>query len=182
MGVAIAAVDAPGHFAKQAYKFIDETKNNVIGIKGEAKNGYTKFGGDIPLFKPSRTRKKLFILEVDLLKDRLSSQMSLTWAAQFDETQPIGFMNFPTPEGGKYTYSGFYIQFEAEHRVVHKDASGVGVGMKWKKKNAAVQNHFWDVRVYNIALQEIFISDIGKQLKRPGFTWTDWVDLVTSRS
>jgi phage terminase large subunit GpA-like protein len=182
MRVAIAGIDAPGHFAKHAYRYIDETPHNVVGLKGDAKTGYTKFGGDLPIFKPSRTRKKLYILEVDLIKDQLAALMSLSYSPQFDETQPTGFMNFPTPEAGKYTYSGFYIQFEAEHRVVHKDASGVGVGMKWKKKNSAVQNHFFDVRVYNIALREILLSIIGKQLKRPGFVWADWVDLITSKS
>ena len=179
MMIFIAGVDAPSHFAKQAYHYIDKAKATVYALKGkDTEHKVSRFGADVSLVNPSRSRQGLWLIEVNLVKDDLAALMKLKHRFETDERQPIGFMNFPTPSLGKYTYSGFYRQFEGEHRVLDRNAKGTAVGMRWIKKNSAAQNHFWDCRVYNIALKEMFVTMIGKELKEKDFTWRDYVNTV----
>jgi hypothetical protein len=52
----------------------------------------------------------------------------------------------------------------------------------WRKKSDHLQNHLFDCRVYNQALKEILIDQIGKELKKVRFTWKEYVDLIMQRS
>ena len=183
MRVFIGGIDAPGHFAEQAYNYVDNSNYTVFALKGkDTEDRLTRLGADVPIYKHSKSKLGLYLLEVNVIKDRLAAFMRLKRSLDPEDAQPVGFMNFPQPTGGLYTYGGFYSQFESEKRVVDKDRNGNARGMKWIKRNSAVQNHFWDTRVYSLALREILVGLIGRELKEKDFTWKDYVDLNASRS
>ena len=53
------------------------------------------------------------------------------------------------------------------------------IGFSWQKKTSQSLNHFWDVRVYNIAAREIYLDLIKQADPRiKNLTWNDFVDLI----
>jgi hypothetical protein len=91
---------------------------------------------------------------------------------------PNGFMNFPTPDSGKYTLRSYFKHFEGEHRVEVKKGDRV-VGFAWKKKNAQVENHFFDTSVYQLAARDIYIDLLRRSDSRYAkITWDDFVSLL----
>ena len=86
--------------------------------------------------------------------------MALVWNKTLD--QPIGFMNFPTYDDEKYTMRGYFMHYEAEKRVIDKNK-----GIIWVKKHSAVQNHFYDCRIYNIAIKEILVNLVCREAGIP---------------
>lgn len=161
-------------FTKLAYNFIDEMKNNlVIGVKGYVEDA-RKTSKDTRIVHQSNEQKgKLYILQVNQLKDILSDNINLR--VGMDGFQPVGFMNFPTPENGKYTMSSYFSHFDGEHRVpIIKN--GVEVGFAWKKKHSHVKNHFFDVAVYNIAAPHIYVDILRKSYPKKfrDLTWDDF--------
>lgn len=178
--ISIAGVDAPSHWAQQAYGYADSVK--IFALKGkDTEDKITRLGVDAPIVKPSRNKKGLYLVEVNLVKDELARLMRLEHDFKSEEKQPIGYMNFPTPHDGAYTYQKYFKQFESEHRTVARDSKGTPTGMIWAKKTSAHQNHFWDCRVYNIALKQMWIDIIGKELNVNDFTWVDYAELVTAK-
>jgi hypothetical protein len=115
------------------------------------------------------------------VKDKLSELLRLKWDSQNDDFQPPGFINFPTPSGGFYLYKNFFSHYEAEQRVIETKTNGE-VGVLWKKKGTSLQNHFWDVAVYNMVTRDIIVHLIGKELKQQNFTWSDFVQLIVQRN
>lgn len=180
MQIFVSGLDC-GHYSNFAYAYIDATNSHVIGLKGKEADKYIKFGIDVPLFKPARERSKLYILEVGLIKDDLSDYMALKWSEN-DDSQPNYFMNFPQPSNGLYGFTNYFEHFESEHRVIDTNTEGAGIAARWIKKSSNVQNHMWDCRVYNIALREIVVSLIGKELKIKNFTWKEYVEIVTGEA
>ena len=179
MVIGIAGIDAPGHFAKYAYHYIDNSNFPIYALKGEyTENKLATIRKDVRKFEPSSKRPKLFNLEVNLIKDDLAQMMKLNHNFNGTDPQPQDFMNYPTPDDGLYTYNGFYIQYEAEERKIEKNKDGTNKGWIWKKKPGK-QNHFWDVRVYGMALKEIFIYVLGRELKKHDFTWAEYVSIIT---
>lgn len=178
MRVFITAIDT-GHYTKHAYDFIDNTNYWVLGIKGKDIGKATKFGVDLKAFKEARERNKLYLLEVNLIKDRLAALIKLRWDEGNDDSQPDGFMNFPEPSKGLYLYNNYFSHYEAEHRVV-ETKDGQGISAMWVKKNTVVQNHFFDVRVYNIAIRDIVVHIVCTspdfKIKNP--TWSDFVGIL----
>lgn len=168
-----------GHFTRLAYEFIDGEKNpNIVGVKGYAEDDYRKLTKDTPIIMRSRERQKLYILQVNQLKDILASNMKLR--VGMDGYQPTGFMNFPQPEQGKYTMRNYFEHFEGEHRVELKKGDNV-VGFAWKKKNSSVENHFFDTAVYNLAAREIYIDILRKSnSKYAKLTYEDFVMILES--
>jgi phage terminase large subunit GpA-like protein len=179
MRIFMTALDC-GHFTTQAYAYVDNSNCNVVGVKGDKEASYRRFGIDLPFFKHAKERKKLYILEVGQIKDRLAELIRLKYDSGNDEAQPYGFMNYPSPSGGLYEYKNFFIHYEAEHRVV-ESKDGEGIAAKWVKKSSSLQNHFWDVRVYNMAIREIVVSEYCKEAGIKNYTWKDFVDLVMKR-
>lgn len=179
MKVALTALDT-GHYTTNAYAYIDKTNHNVVGVKGDKDNQYRKYGIDTPKFHPAKERNKLFILESNQIKDELASHMQLKWDPGNQLTQPHYFMNYPQPQDGLYLYPTFFKHYEAEERQTEiKD--GQGIASRWQKKASNLQNHFWDVRCYNIAARDIFTYLMFKELKQPDphrRTWPDYAALI----
>jgi hypothetical protein len=86
-------------------------------------------------------------------------------------------MNYPQPAKGKYSFKNFFEHYESEERKV-ESKDGEGISARWVKKTTISQNHFWDVRVYHIALRDILLSQIFKELKIKNYTWNDYCELV----
>ncbi len=180
MKILMTGVDT-GHLKDYAYSFIDKMKGRgmVVGIKGKDTEKYRRFNTDTQTFRVGKERGDLYLVEVNQIKDDLAEMMKLRWKNVSDAPQPSGFMNFPEPSGGLYGWNNFFSHFEAEHRVIDKE--GEGGSFRWVKKNSAVQNHLFDCRVYNIALKDIIIFMICRELKIKNYGWKDFVDLILQK-
>ena len=75
--------------------------------------------------------------------------------------------------------SDYFEHFESEHCVTEANKDGTSVASRWQKKNAGVLNHMWDVRVYNMAMKEIIVETVRKELKTPKLTWKEFVAVIT---
>lgn len=179
MKVFVTGLDT-GHYTNYAYHFIDYSNHYIIGLKGKDVDKYIKFGVDIPNFKAARERNNLYLVEVNQLKDDLSDLIDLKWDEGNEEMQPPGFINFPTPSEGKYLFNNFFSHYESEHRVI-ETKEGEGIAARWVKKTSVSQNHFWDVRIYNIVVKEIITALFLKELKIQNGVWKDYVDAILGR-
>jgi phage terminase large subunit GpA-like protein len=182
MKIFVVGVDC-GHYTNHAYHFIDKPNVPgmlVLGIKGDKEGKYTKFGVDMPHFRPARERTGLYLVEVNQVKDDMSACIKLSWDQHNDRSQPPGFMNYPTPTGGLYLFNNYFSHYEAEHRII-ESKEGEGIAARWVKKTSAHQNHFFDVRVYNMAVRDILVSLVCKELKMKTYGWTDYVDIVLGK-
>lgn len=172
--ITVTGIDT-GHYTQQAYAFIDKTNIPfVFGIKGDKEEQYRRFKADLPLYKPARERGKLFLLDVNYIKDLVSDCIQLKWDPRGGEKQPPGFMNYPMPTDGLYLFSNFFEHYESEHRT-DDIKNNVVVGTRWVKKSTAKQNHFWDIYCYNFALKELWADLVLKENKLKGRTWADFV-------
>lgn len=174
MKIFVTGVDT-GHFTIYAYAFIDSANRMVVGLKGKDTEKFIKFGRDLPKFKQSVERSNLYLVEVNEVKDDLADLIRLRWDDGNDDRQPPGFMNYPTPSGGLYLFNNYFSHYEAEHRVI-ENKDGEGIAARWVKKNSNLQNHFFDVRVYNIALKDIVVYLLCKEA---GIKNAVWADLMT---
>ncbi len=104
--------------------------------------------------------------------------MQLRWNEN-DPSQPSAFMNYPTPENGLYTYNNFFAHYESEHCVMEADKNMTGAASRWQKNSSASPNHFWDVRVYNMAIKNILMDIFRKEMKEPKMTWKEFAFKIT---
>ncbi len=174
--VAITVVDT-GFFTRLANEFIDSINDIlIVGVKGSVENSYRSLQKDTKPVRQSRENNNLYILEVNQLKDKLSNMIKSVKGA--DGYQPEGFMNFPQPEQGKYTLNNYFIHYEGEKRV-EDIKNGTTVGFKWEKRSNNSLNHFWDVRIYNLAAVYIYLDIIVKsEPKLKNLDWSDFVDML----
>ncbi len=173
--VLISGVDT-GHYTLQAYSYIDSSNAHVVGLKGDKEDKYQRYGIDLPTYKNARERANLFIVQVGQLKDSLSDMMRLKYNENQDP-QPAGFMNFPMPSDGQYYFKTYFEHYAAEHRVLVPGKEGAASSFRWVKKLSTSQNHFWDVRIYNMVLKDILMNKVFKELKTTG-TWVDFCALM----
>ena len=176
--IVITGIDT-GYMTTFAYNFMDSYPSKYVGVKGKVDDKFRKTGHDYKKFKPALERNNLYILEVDLVKDDLADMINLDWNKKESEAVPQhpGFMNFPSPSDGKYHNSKFFKQLESEQKVIELNDDGEPIGWKWKKK-AGTQNHFFDCRVYNLALRDIYAHIFGKAMKRKFTNWAEFVNVA----
>jgi phage terminase large subunit GpA-like protein len=168
-----------GHYSAFAYQYIDSTNHAVVGLKGKDDEKYIRYSIDVRSIKPAVERPKLFLVMVNKLKDELAANIKLRYDSATDDAQPAGFCNFPSPAAGKYQYNNFFSHYEAEHRVT-EHTEGQGLASRWVKKSASFQNHMFDCRIYNMAIRDIIVFEIGKEFKAKDFDWSDYVSAVMS--
>jgi phage terminase large subunit GpA-like protein len=181
--IMITGIDT-GHYTQQAYQFIDEQSKIgrvIVGLKGKDTDKFRALHFDTPMFRAARERDQLFLVEVNQLKDELSDFMKLPWERSDGVEQPAGFMNYPRPEGNKFTMRDYFSHFESEHRVLDQK-DGVVRGAKWIKRNAAVMNHLWDCRVYNLALREILAWMVCREMGIKEANWRRYCELLIGKS
>lgn len=180
MKISITGVDT-GHYTVHAYNYIDNSRYHIVGLKGKDVDKYIRFGIDTPSFKPARERGKLYLVEVNQLKDDLAVLMELKWNYANKDIQPGGFMNFPTPSKGLYLYGNFFSHYESEKRQT-EIKSGEGIAARWVKKSSSSQNHMWDTRIYNMALKDILVWMVCKELKIQKGIWSDYVNAILGKT
>ena len=74
--------------------------------------------------------------------------------------------------------TSYFQHYEGERRV-EEMKDGVVIGFKWEKKNNQSLNHFWDVRVYNLAAKYIFLDLFVKSEKNlRSITWAEYVEYL----
>lgn len=180
MKAAITTIDT-GFFTRLSKDFIESFEFEselVIGVKGSTDIDYRRINKDTPRIKKSREDNMLYILEVNQIKDELSSFVKLRVGS--DGYQPEGFMNFPQPNKGKYTMKSFFSHYEGEKRTEVIKNEQV-VGFKWDKKHSQSVNHFWDVRIYNMAARDIYIDLLKRSdTKMKNLTWNEFCLMVSS--
>ena len=177
MKILCAGIDT-GHYNNYAYPYIDRSNFILFALKGKDKEKYIPFGRDRATFKKGMAHDKLYLVEVGLVKDQLAALIKLKWDENTDDIQPFGFMNFPQPSKGKYSFKNYFEHYEAEERKVENDKDGQGVSALWEKKKSNSQNHFWDVRVYQIATKDIFLHLIFKEMKIKSYSWPEFCAMV----
>lgn len=183
MGVMMSGVDC-GRYTNHAYTYIDSLQSPFrVGLKGRDESKLMKYGADVPTFRPARERGNLFMVEVNAVKDDLADVMRLKWDDRTEEKQPPGFINYPQPGNGLYLFANYFSHYEAEHRIT-ETKEGEGIGTRWVKRAAGLQNHFWDVRIYNMAVRDIAVDLLVKsmpelKIKKP--TWADFVVLLLGK-
>ena len=157
----ITTIDV-GYFTRLAKLFIESFTDSdilVLGVKGNVEKNYRSSSRDTRIVRPSREAKDLYIVEVNQVKDELAENMRLLKGD--DGYQPSGFMNFPKSIDGKYTLRGYFRHYEGEKRT--EDISdGKVIGYRWEKKTSQSQNHYFDVRIYNLAAREIYLDLLRK--------------------
>jgi len=180
MQAIICGVDA-GYQSEYVYPFVESHNRLMYALKGDVSTRYTPYTRDAKTFKAARERSKMFILEPNLLKDELARLMGLRWDDKSGDIQPNGFLNFPRSEMGLYQFSNYFSHFEAEKRVTQTTAAGEPTGTRWEKKDSNVQNHLFDCRLYNMAIRDILVDKVGRELKAKEFSWSDYADVVMGR-
>ena len=187
-------IDTPccdlGHEGKTVTDYMDWTigrypDNPCVGVRGKGEGKYIAKGGNLRLFSVGLARNDTYFLEVGLFKDRLAVQMRMKWS-EVEATQPPGFMNFPHSENGLFEFGSFFEHFEQEHRVLVESKTG-GELFRWVKKRSNSQNHMFDCYVYNMAIREVIMNQVGRALIKAGripekeFTWVDYANYMTGR-
>lgn len=162
MRPAITGVDT-GFYSQYAWAYIDSTNQHVVGVRGDKYEKFVPKGYDTPLYHNGKERTKLYQIHGNQIKDQIAAAMQLSWVQGASE-QPPGFMNYPTPSGGRYNFTNFFEHYEAEHKIT-QTKDGEVIGARWEKKTSVSQNHCLDTRVYNIALREIFVTMIFSSMK-----------------
>ena len=175
--ISLSLVDT-GHFTKYAREFTvraHKAPHWVFGIKGQAELNYRNINKDQSMIRKSSNDERLYLLDTEQLKDMVASNMDLK--VSDEHTQQGGFMNFPQPYGLKYQLATYFKHFESEARK-EVIKNGNVVGFKWDKKNSSVENHFWDVCVYNNAARYIYV-DLIKRTSPTKFKALDWATLAS---
>lgn len=178
--ISILGVDT-GHFTEYAYNFIDTANEQgvfTVGLKGKNESTVRKIDANTSIFVKSRERSDLYLVEVNQVKDELAGLMNIDWVEGENEFQPFGFMNFPTPNSGKYTMKSFFSHYESEHKIMKANKDGKEVGFIWEKRNTNVMNHFWDCRVYNITIKEILMVLVCKEFGDKEPNWKKYCQIM----
>jgi phage terminase large subunit GpA-like protein len=179
--VDITVIDT-GFFTRLAKDYIESFEFEpeiVVGVKGNTEIDYRRVNKDTPRVKRSREDHSIYILEVNQVKDELSSFIKLRVGA--DGYQPEGFMNFPQSRDGKYQMKSYFVHYEGEKRTEVIKNEQV-VGFRWEKKNSQSLNHFWDVRIYNIAAKDIYLDLLRRSDPRKlgNITWAEFCYMITN--
>lgn len=178
--VSVIGIDTGTH-TQYAYDYIERlTKLGMfcVGLKGQNVNAFRKMDANTRCYNKSKERSDLYMVQVNQIKDELAGKINLRWVEEDGSLQPNGFMNFPAPARGKYTMKDYFMQFEAEHRVLKNDTAGKEVGYVWEKKHANLLNTYWDTRVYNEAVKEILMDAICKELGIKEPTWKEYCKAI----
>lgn len=181
--IMITGIDT-GHYTQQAYQFVSDCNEAgvfTVGLKGDKIQTFKRLGSSLKIYKKSREKSDLYLLEVNQIKDELAATINLPWSEGSDALQPNEFMNFPTPSDNKYTMKSYFSQYESEHKIMKVDAHGKETGYLWEKKNMKVMNHFWDVKVYNMAIRELLMDMICAEGEIKDSNWHAYCRLITGR-
>ena len=172
MKIMVTLLDS-GKYTQYAYKFCD-THEMVFPVKGDENEHYKFINKDAPWYKKGSTHRLLKILYVGIVKETFARNMQLVWS-EYSSSQPPGFMNFPQATGDLYTYDKYFSHFEAEKRE-----SNDKTGYRWVKKNSAVQNHFYDCKIYNLVAERVIIEWFQLATQNKLAAWKDVAEYLVA--
>lgn len=175
MRIFMGGVDS-GYMTNYAYDYVENSNHSLVALKGKDIDKYQNLHADLKTYRKSREHGKLFLVETNHTKDVLASHMSLKWNPDFQSSQPMNFMNFPTPSNGKYLFQNYFSHFEAEHKVIDKSGNFI-----WQRITAAHQNHIFDCRLYASVVRDIFLDLVFAESKIKNGTWSDFVGLIMGK-
>ena len=158
------------------FEFIETANLPVVGIKGVGDDRVLRPDVDKKLVRPSQEVRYLYLVENQVAKDNLAQLMKLKYDPNYHEAQPAGFMNFPTPSGGKYEYKNYFKHFSAEHKIIDKKGH-----FRWVKKSPNHENHLYDCRLYNHAVRDIFLRTLFNEMGVKNGMWSDYVKLFNPK-
>jgi phage terminase large subunit GpA-like protein len=181
MQIFTTALDCGFFTTAYAYPYLSQRGQLMIGIKGAPESEMERLGVDTAKFKVSTEDKRLYILRVGKYKDKLAELMGLKHDPGQEQRQPPGFCNYPEPADGLYSYANYFQHYEAEQKVPVTDAGGQVIGYIWEKKTSTAQNHFFDVRLYNMAVRDIIVEKICKKAGIQNYSWTDFARLMLGK-
>lgn len=176
MPLAFTGIDI-GFAKDQAMEFVNKFAPKTIGLKGPSDNKFQKFDNDKTLFRKSKEIPYMYLPEVNKIKDNLSKRIDLTWSEETEVDQPAGFINFPRPEGNKYSMKHYFSDYEGEKRDVELNDAATAIGSRWVKKHSSSSNHFFDCAVYNDAMKDIVTDMVCRAAKVP-ISWSNFVLLM----
>lgn len=163
--ISITCVDV-GHLQDIALEFVRRmTKKEILclGVKGAKVEEFTaQSKTDKGRIYEISSTGRMYLLNVNIIKDYLAKYINAN--SYIDDNgqlnQDSNFMNFPEYDKntGKYTYRNYFAHYEAESKL-QKKAEGGLTKYIWEKKRSGIQNHFWDVSVYN-KFARIFMIDL----------------------
>ena len=156
MAIVFTAVDS-SNYTEHAMDFVKKMQSeglSVYGFKGDKPESFRMTSEDKQLFRKSKEIESLYLINVNRVKDNLSNYIQLEAEEDY---QPSNFMNFPNSSNGKYDYKNYFSHYEGEQRKLKKNANNIDYYL-WERRSGR-HNHFWDCRVYNLAIREI-ISDM----------------------
>lgn len=183
MKVMITGIDC-GYHSQYAYDFLDKAEQNglwAMGLKGKNTEKFRAAGIDTKLYHVSKERDNLMLIEVNSIKDEMVPRMKMRWDERDGVDQPIEFINFPKPKDGKYIAKSFFSHWEAEEKTFRKNDLGQVIGTMWQKKSSASMNHFWDTRIYNEAMREIFSDMACTEMGIRNPNWRAYCNAVTGK-
>ena len=172
----MTGVDA-GYQTTHAYQFVDNNPLPVVSLKGKDDDKFIPANADLKTYRKSKEKPKLYLVETNHTKDVLADYMRSKWDANFNDVQPMGFMNFPEPSDGRYQFKNYFSHFEAEEKIIDKAGR-----FRWVKKTQSHQNHLFDCRLYANVVRDIFVDIIFAETKVKNGLWQDFVDMVTKKT
>ena len=181
--IGIFGIDT-GHFTQYAYGYLDELHETCevfsVGVKGYKPDKFKPIDSNAGNYVLSKERGDLYLLDVNQMKDDIAGIIDLPWSEEDGTQQPFMFMNFPTPEQGKYTYKDYFQHYEGEKRILKTSADGKTAGYLWEKKSNSVMNHFFDCRLYNYGLKDILTDLFCKEagLKNYEYSWINYCKIL----
>lgn len=182
--VIMPAIDC-GAYKDKAEAYIDWTigqypENPCVGVRGNKEEKYTLQNANVAMFLQGKYRNDVYFLQVGMFKDKVAASMRAKWDPMSGIAQPPTFMNFPQPKDGLYGFSNFFEHFESEERSRVEDDDGA-IAFRWQKKKSHLQNHQFDCYVYNIAMRDIQVWKVGKELGMKEFQWVDYCNYVLDK-
>jgi phage terminase large subunit GpA-like protein len=150
--IQFAAIDAGGHRTKQVYEHcLSYGEMFLMPLMGERYirgEGHRQAAWRLQKEKPNYPNLLVYDINTTWYKNELARKLKQEW--QTNETQPIGYKNYPDNYG-----QDFFAQFTAESLHVEKDPkTGATRSMYWKASGKP--NHAFDVAVYQDFALEVF--------------------------
>lgn len=171
MKIFISGLDC-GYLDTHIFNYIDHSQYSIAGLMGDKENDLVRMTPNMPTFKLAQSRHNLYMLNVNMIKDDVANIMKLPWNKDKDSSQPHQFMNYP-----QYEFETFFKHFESESRR-ENDKGYFG----WAKKAPTLQNHQWDVCIYQFAIRDILLHLIFKKgMKKESWTWADFAAAIPPR-
>jgi phage terminase large subunit GpA-like protein len=154
-----------------AWQYMDNSRLLIRGLKGIGEDKHINVYVDKKTFRMSQEKPgKLYLVETNYTKDILFRYMNLNWSPVSESPQPEGYLNFPTPDNGKYMYENYFSHFEAEEKGFNNLGKYI-----WAKKTSDAQNHLYDCRLYALVIKDVFLDELKREMKLKTFYWSDYV-------